>query len=246
MIRSFEKICGAQVKTTDGAKGTLQDIYFDDRSWKIRFIVVGTMFEHGERSVVAPPDAVAIYDGTCLTLKLTNAELQIMPDAESSKPVSLHKREASREQYNYNKDSLAGEDPHEESSGIRRGRSDVREKTECDSHLRSCRYISRYKLIASDGHAGSIRDFLIDDSLWLIRFAVAQVGMANDNCEILLGPQLIENVEWALEAIKIPLTSNNILSKPRFFADRHLDVSYESLVNDMYRFADYQILNDQK
>jgi hypothetical protein len=236
MIRSFKKLQGIQISTLDGVDGALKDVYFDDRSWNVRYFVVETRSRFSEKDVLVLPNTVSSSDGKSINIKLTKTELQTCPDAGSAKPVTLQQRYKAKALFDLIRSS--GNFWNGEPLMIPSFPKDDQEGDAFDPHLRSCKYISRYELIANDGDVGPVQDFLIDDSLWLIRFAVAVINSGSEDQERLFGPQIIENIEWALEVVKIAATRKEALSKPHFNAIRHLDTSYEVFVNDIYGSSD--------
>ncbi len=109
-----------------------------------------------------------------------------------------------------------------------------------DPHLRSCKKVSHYALVCRDGAIGFNVDMLIDDSLWIIRFIIADVNSSHEHRQIIYGPQIIDDIEWALATVNIESSCNQVLGKPEFDASRHLDTSYEVLVGDLYNLKDIE------
>jgi hypothetical protein len=58
MLRCVEALQGYRVRATDGDVGELKDLYFDDRSWTIRYLVVETGNWLKGRKVLVPPIAI--------------------------------------------------------------------------------------------------------------------------------------------------------------------------------------------
>lgn len=190
MIRSFKKMQRTHMRALDGYVGKLSDIFFDDRTWKVRYFVAEFSDWFLEKDVLVSPSAISTFDGTSLNIALTKAEMRACPRAGSSQEV--------------------------------------------DPHLQSCKNLCSFELICKDEDIGAMHDLLVDDSLWLIRFLIAKISDGNILEEKLLGPQLVEDIEWRLSTVILGINRRKTLSKPRFDASRHLDTSYETLLRELY------------
>lgn len=231
MIRSYKKMQGTHIRALDGNMGRLKDVYFDDTMWSVQYFVAEFITWFSGKDVLVPPSAVSPFDGASLKVELTKAELRACPNADSALPFALRRQYRERSLFNL------GGGNQDLASGGPLAIQPVMESAEtisgADPHLRSCMNVSHYKLIAADGDLGSIQDVLIDDSLWLIRFLVVRISGDDAGEEKLYEPQLIEDVEWPLAIVKIRITRNQALSRPRFDSSRHLDTSYETLLREM-------------
>jgi hypothetical protein len=232
MIRSYKRMQETRIRALDGEIGILKDVYFDDSSWQIQYFVIelGTWFSG--KDVLVPPGVVSPFDGVSLKVELTKAELRSCPHADEAIPVSLQERYRARSFFNLvcTAGSLMNGGP----LIVPPISFDANDASVIDPHLRSCRNVSRYELVARDGDVGAIQDLLIDDSFWLIRFVVAIVNGVRDRQAKLFGPQIIEDIEWSLSVVKIGANRNQALLKPSFDANKHLDTSYEFLVKEVY------------
>jgi len=57
MLRKTEDLLDLAIGTTDGAIGKVKDLYFDDESWAIRYLVVDAGFWLSSRKVLISPIA---------------------------------------------------------------------------------------------------------------------------------------------------------------------------------------------
>jgi hypothetical protein len=230
MIRSYKKMQGMPIRALDGYFGKIRDVYFDDRTWRIQYFVAELVAWFSGKNVLVPPSAVSPFDGTSLKIELTKSELKKCPGADSALPVYLQRQYRERTLFNL---ASGGKNISNEGPFIVPPMIDGEQSMSgVDPHLRSCKNVSRYELIASDGDIGGIQDLLIDDSLWLIRFLIAKAD--EDGPEKLYGPQFIDNIEWSLAVVKIGITKNQAQLKPNFDATRQLDTSYEYLLKELY------------
>lgn len=228
MIRSFNKIQGSIVKVLDGEIGKLKDLYFDDRSWKIKYFVVelGSWFPG---NVVVPAALVSPIDDTSLKMQLTKAELLASPTADSLSQSSFQELYQSSTLYN----SVGGLE-NNLCAGPVIIAPDLNDILIWNyPFLRSCSNVSRYEIVARDGGAGTNQDLLIDDSQWLVRFVIASIDRNGEVEKKIYDPHIIEDIDWALEIVNITLPMNQAFFRPCFDASRHLDISYEMIVKDI-------------
>jgi hypothetical protein len=62
MLRSMKDLHGFRIGATDGDIGTVQECYFDDVSYTVRYVVVDTGGWLGERKVLLSPIAFRAMD----------------------------------------------------------------------------------------------------------------------------------------------------------------------------------------
>ncbi len=230
MIRSCNKIQNSIVKALDGDIGKLKDLYFDDRSWKIKYFVVelGSLFPG---NVFVPPVLVSPIDDATLKVQLTKAELLASPHADSLPPALFKQSFQSSIFYSTegNSENILSAEP----VFIVPVLNDIKDIAWDFPHLRSCKDVSKYELIAQDGNAGTNQDLLIDDSQWLVRFIIASIDSNGESEEKIYDPHIIEDIDWALEIVNITVPMNQAFFRPCFDASRHLDISYEMIVKDI-------------
>ena len=90
MLRNVKDLRGYALRATDGVIGTVEDFYFDDEDWGIRYLVVNTGSWLSDRKVLISPIAVghAGWMARRLPVALTRAQVEGSPDINTSKPVS--------------------------------------------------------------------------------------------------------------------------------------------------------------
>lgn len=233
MLRSYRKLQGTRTRALDGEIGSLKDIYIDDSSWAVQYFVVELGSWFNGKDVLVPPDAVAPFDGTTINIELTKAEIRSCKHADSAIPVSLQQRYRERSLFNFacTIASIMNAGP----MIVPPVSGNSYDTSEIDPHLRSCRTISKYHLINKNTEVGIMEDLLLDDSYWHIRFTVATVGKADSSIKKLFKPQLIDNIDCSLSTISLSIGKSGILAFPDFFAEKHLDTSYEMVSKDLIK-----------
>ena len=103
MLRVASALTGYAVMASDGAIGTVRDLLFDDRTWKLRWLVVDTGGWLTGRKVLVHPSAVGRPDDTQrqVPVALTRALVKASPDILSDAPVSLQMEDGIRNYFGW-------------------------------------------------------------------------------------------------------------------------------------------------
>lgn len=83
------------------------------------------------------------------------------------------------------------------------------------SHLRSMREVSGYSLIATDGEIGILEDFIIEDTLWGVHFAVAALTRPSGR-SVLLPSKAIASISWSSKTALVALARSEASVLPEF------------------------------
>src|SRR5262249_11256782 len=95
-LRRIRELTELTILATDGEIGGLQEIYFDDRNWAVRYLVVKAGGWLLSREVLLAPAAVAEIDDVhgILKVSLTKDQIKHAPPIEAAKPLSREYEEA--------------------------------------------------------------------------------------------------------------------------------------------------------
>ena len=90
MLTNASFLKGLTVHATDGELGTVDQFYFDDESWAIRYLTVETGGWLGGRSVLISPISVLHTDWPAkqLDVALTKKQVENSPGIDTHLPVS--------------------------------------------------------------------------------------------------------------------------------------------------------------
>ena len=103
MLRSVKRLLGQPMLAVDGPLGFIVDVYFDDRSWKVRHLVLDIGRPMPQRQVLVSPAWVLPAEAARIAVRLTRRQLERCPELDEDKPVFLQHDLAS---------ILAPGDPH--------------------------------------------------------------------------------------------------------------------------------------
>ena len=87
MLRSINELKGFHIVATDGEIGNVEEFYFDDERWAVRYIVVNTGSWLSGRQVLISPFSVTEVDRDDRKLYVTLTKNQV----EKSPNIDTHK-----------------------------------------------------------------------------------------------------------------------------------------------------------
>jgi len=230
MYRRIGELAGYTIQATDGELGRVDEVYFDDRGWTVRYLVVKTGGWLFGRRVLLSPVSLGIADRArrVFPVQLTQDQVRRSPALDTDLPVwRQHLFEV--QQYNawpFNWDGLAGLPiavvrPHG------------------DPHLRSTRHVAGYRMQAKDGEVGRVEDFLLDDMHWEIRYLMIGSGSLGSGTKVMLPTMRVTRVSWEKNKVFTPLAGETIRNSPALDLARGVTEDYVREVERWYgRFGD--------
>src|ERR1700677_3067215 len=103
MLTNAVHLKGLVVRATDGELGTVDQLYFDDDTWAIRYVTVDTGGWLGSRNVLLSPMSIVSTDWQSgrLDVALTKKQVKHSPDIDTRQPVSRQHEAAYLDYYGY-------------------------------------------------------------------------------------------------------------------------------------------------
>src|SRR5580698_8515374 len=100
MLQCVKQLYGHQLAASDGEIGHVNNFYFDDQNWAVRYVVADTGSWLPGRQVLLSPYAFGNLDqpGKLLPVNLTRKQIEDSPSINLHKPVS---RQYEEEYYLY-------------------------------------------------------------------------------------------------------------------------------------------------
>lgn len=89
--------------------------------------------------------------------------------------------------------------------------------------LRSIRDLETFRIGASDGTIGSVKDFLFDDEAWVIRHVVVATGIWLKGQAVLISPFSVGTMDWETQTLPVSITREQVRHCPTI--DTHQPVS---------------------
>ena len=236
MLRNVRSLLGFGIRATDGVIGTVDDLYFDDQDWTIRYFVVNTGGWLTGRKVLVSPIAISspAWITRVLPAALTKAQVEHSPDIDTRKPVSRQNETEYLGYYGYlpywggsgvwglgaYPGSLTTDGHMEERV---KGHRTPETPEPDDYHLRSSNAVIGHHIEATDGNIGHVEDLLLDDRTWTIRYLIVDTSNWWGGQRVLVATRWIENVSWAEAKISVDLTRQAVKDAPPYDSAATLD-----------------------
>jgi hypothetical protein len=247
MLRSLKEMIGYHLAASDGMIGKVDDFYFDDVTWIVRYLVADTRRWLPGRLVLLSPVALGEPDwgAGSLPVALTTTQIRSAPGRDTDKPVSRQYEAALAKYYawpTYWTDDLPYGRPFSQaiaeaaraSAEAQQAATATDVRHGADPDLRSARVVTGYHVEAADGHLGHVHDFIVDTVSWLIRYVVIDTRNWLPGEKVLISPRWIEEIDWGHERMRIDLTRTMIRSCPRFDPQTPVNREYEEQLCDYY------------
>lgn len=244
----FHALTSYTIAATDGSIGSVEDVYFDDHSWTLRYIVVDTGGWLSGRRVLVTPTAVQAVDPSrqALVTNLSRAQVEASPSVDTAKPVS---RQYETEYYQYYGYAPYWSGPYRwgmfpypgavplstspaaaapaPPPGVTEELA-ARERESADPYLRSARTVSGYAIQATDGSLGHVEDYLVDEREWAIRYVIVDPRNWWPGEHVLISPDWVTAIDWNESRVHVDVTKEAVRTAPPYRQDAVFDRDDES------------------
>lgn len=249
MKRSIKSLIGYSLKETDGEIGKVDEFYFDDLSWTIRYLVVEAGNWLSRRKVLISPEALLQpdWENETFPVNLTKAQIESSPDIDTDKPVSRQHEEELSSYYTW--------DPYWENEAHGAGifgsmpselyESEIGEPENVnypapesegnkDPHLQSTDAVKGCTIHATDGEIGKVVDYILDDSDWKINYLVVDTGNWLNSKKVLLPTSWIKEIKWDNEVVVVNVSTAEVKNSPDFDPAQPINAVDEKSLYDYY------------
>lgn len=243
MKRSLKELIGYTIQATDGEKGKVYDILFDDETWIIRYVEadLGTLFSR--KRVLIPRFYLRepVWEEKHFPIELTVEKIKDSPDVDFDLPFSRKYEKELVEHYGLepywptNMAAFAGKETmfNPEIPFKTTKKSIAGDKIE--TSLRSFAEIRGYLIHATDENFGHIEDLIIDDSDWQIIYVVIDTkNIVPWSKQVMLPIELINEISFINRDAKINLTKETIKNAPEYNPVMAINTEYEKVLYDFY------------
>jgi hypothetical protein len=241
MLQNIKALYGDRLLAVDGDIGTIKDVYFDEKTWAIRYVVADTGSWLAGRLVLLAPHGLGTLDqpGRVLHLKLSKQQVADSPPIESHQVVS---RQYEIDYYRYygwpvywNTGALLGYGGFPIVLPPSRAEMDAGTKAlqHPERHLRSAKAIAGYEIHATDGPIGHLCSLLVEDQTWVIRNLVVETGHWYAGKEIAVSAVKVSRISYEDSRILLSLTQAEV--------EREAVVNFASVVAEN---SDAEVIRD--
>jgi hypothetical protein len=248
MFNHLKTLQGYKLEAIDGPIGKVDEFYFDEQFWTIRYLVVNTGNWLSDRQLLISPHAIGEVSPSDhqISIKLTKKQIAESPFLAPGEMVS---KEFERRYYEYygwpvywNGSFMWGAEPYLNKTPPVWSQQLNHEQWE--PHLCSTHEISRFTIRSMDGEIGSIRDFLISDTTWTIRYLVIDSQKRLHGNYVLISPQWIVSSEWNQSRFIVDISKDQIALSPEYFDDLQLTRADEGALYMHYNRRGYWLSED--
>jgi hypothetical protein len=258
MLRTMNDLERYAIHATDGTIGHVQDFYFDDQRWVVRYLVVETGTWASNRKVLISPISVGHADWTekILPVSITKEQVKNSPEIDTAKPVSRQHEIRQLGYYGYpfywggaglwgdgtypnmllpNHHDAASppEGPQAESERtITRALPDQHDGA--DPHLRDCKAVMNYHVQATDGDIGHVEGLLVDEETWAIRYLIVNTSNWWLGHQVVIAPEWIQDMSWLEATVSVTLTQQAVRDAPPYDPAVQLDREQEFAIHQHY------------
>src|SRR5690554_7131264 len=240
MLRTIDSLKGYSIRAVDDELGKVEEIYFDDERWGVRYLVVrpGSWLTR-QRVLISPNSLTGIDEpGEAVQVNLTQEQLKNSPDIDTHQPMSRQMEHEHATYYGYGAYWMgpylwgagryplamlpdADMVPPNGGLGMEAGRTAAEpiadHGNDDDVHLRSSDDVEGYAIAGTDGDIGHVEDFLFDDETWAIRYLVVDTrNWWPGGKKVVISIDWIENISWTESAVQVGLTREQIKASPEY------------------------------
>jgi hypothetical protein len=252
---------GCRLAASDGEIGKVREFYFDDQHWTVHYLVIQTGSWLAEREVLIAPCVVREVDpqSGAIAVALTREQVRTAPPIATDKPVSRQDAERLHAHYNWNlhwgdpgsapeimlvppalAPPPAFAPPPEVSENLPPEVPPGPAEAKGDPHLRSSAVLlSGYTMHAQDGDIGRVKDFIVDDTDWRVRYLVIHTGGLFLSKDVLLAPDWIECISHETAEVFANLSLSAINGAPEYNSAIPIDRVFEQHLHDHYNRKGY-------
>jgi len=195
MLCDLKALIGSPVAATDGAIGSVRSFFFDDQSWKIRYVVVDVGNWLKRRDVVLPITVLEKPDwaNKACRAHMTKDQVHNSPNVDTEEPVSRQQEIAMRDYFG----PLASWVDSEFGMPAMPTGMKYPVHTAEVLHLRSTSHMLGYQVWATDGEFGVLEGFVMDEASWHLGYLDVKSGDWLQNRSVLVPTRWVQSVSWA-------------------------------------------------
>ena len=249
MLRRMLDLVGFRIRAADGPIGRVQDLYFDDQQWTVRYLGVSIGAWFSDRQILLSSALIKESDwsGDALRVLLTKKQIEKSPtiigeqtfaNLDDQENGNKHPRSASWPQNRalspavskMNAGLLATATAPlawpAETTGAQQmyarncGKLDAYGRLPGVRHLHSAHAMLHDTIRALDGELGHIEDLLINEADWRIHHLLVGTRNCWPDRQVLVSPQWIKPANWPESEVVVNRTYAQIKNNPELIIQK--------------------------
>ncbi len=228
MLHLARKVCGATIRATDGDIGTLEDFYFEEDRWTIRYLLIDTgKWFSGKKVLISPMSVQGAWGMTGVRVNLTKDQVWNSPEFDQRQPLSRAGETRILGYYGYpyywgatnvwgsydNPAALVTAPAATQASADNASAAGIDPEAR---HLRSTNASTGYHLHATDGEIGHVDDFLIGQESWRIRYLLVDTSNWIGGRSVVVACDALEGIDRSRGVLRLSVTRDAIRNGPSF------------------------------
>lgn len=261
MLQAVSALKGYAIQAEDGLFGTVSDFLFDDRTWKVRWLVVEAGTWLTGRRVLVHPSAIgpADHDRRELAVALTKAQVKDSPGILGDRPVSQQMQTEVHDYHGWDPlwggvtcgaelygsalfgagigaiaSPAATAAPYFADGAVRGTERPMHDFNAGDPHLRSIAEVTGYHVHATDGTIGHVENFLVEGAGWGVRYLVIDTANWWVGQHVLISPYAVREVEWSDHRIRLDIARDQVKSSPSWNPADKINGEFERRLHTHY------------
>lgn len=233
--RKLGLLVGYGLQAQDGEIGALEEIYFDDEHWTVRYFVVRTgRWLHGQRVLVVPSVVSRVDEHVKrLHVELNRSQIEACPPVDTQVPIAREYEQQYFQYYGWEPywvgDPLLKSRPLDEAS-----RNKDFKKDPDQTRLRSSKEVTGYRIHAHDGDIGHVEDFIIEEPKWVVRYLEVDTRNWLPGKRVLIGTPWIRRVDWYKNVVSVDLLREAIQTAPAYDPTKVIGRNYQAALYKHY------------
>lgn len=240
---SLKELIGFTIQATDGEKGKVYDILFDDETWIIRYVEadLGTLFSMERVLIPRFYLREPLWEEKHFPIELTVEKIKNSPNTDFDLPVSRKYEKELVEHYGLepywpvNIAAYAGKETMFNPDIPFNANKKIIAEDKVETSLRSFSEIRGYLINAVDDNFGHVEDLIIDDSDWQILYVVIDTkNIVPWSKQVMLPINLIDEISFVNNEVRINLPKGIIKNAPEYKPAVAINEAFEKLPGNFY------------
>ncbi|WP_054635235.1 PRC-barrel domain-containing protein [Thalassobacillus sp. C254] len=245
------------IEATDGDIGKVDDLFFEEDNWTVRYMVVNTNpWLPGGKVLISPIsiESVDLSEGV-VRVDLTKDQIKDAPDIDSSEAISRQKEEEYHQYYGFSyywpfagywghhayARDLASLGSDDLANKVKE--QDTEENEQEGPKLRSAKELTGdwtgYNIVAYEEAAGNVSNLLIEDKTWKVRYMVVSSSKMFSSKEVLLSTDWVNEVDWVNGDIHMNVNKEEIEQAPDYETGNPVERSFEEDLYSHFKKENY-------
>lgn len=252
MLYRMERLIGMSIQASDGEIGRLVDVYFDERRWTARYLLIECGGWLRARRLLVSPIAVRSinWEQRRLLIGLDREQLGTSPLIDTRLPLPPAEERVLREHYGYPDYRIGGQRwgrtpypliPAALPAGLAQDLAPARPPRAELPALGSLRELHGYSVQTVDAAVGHLEEFLIDSSSWAMPYLVLGMHRWWSGRQVVIPPQWIRKIDPEQKLLRLSATRQAVQDAPEFDPSPGHARPYETNLYKHYHGAEYPL-----